>query len=207
MLFARLADKHPRLSKRKTMFRIDVPRDTLSRMSSSRVLVLISFLAVASFAHAQSSRDKEKQLVYNDITEGSSAIDREAKKAYAGKFRFIDIKQKDGFSPGGLKGFPSPFQDPRSMRDSAIRGKVVFVFIVTPDGRVIEPRILHSTDERVSKYIIERISNRRYFPARFRRTPVYSVHGDELVFGGEDAAGPRQSQDHDGLGVWRNRDR
>lgn len=173
-------------------------------MSSSRILVLINVLAVASFAHAQSSSDKAIQVVYNDITESSGAIDRDAKKAYAGKFRFIDIKQKDGFSPGGVKGFPHRFQDPRSMRLAAIPGKVVYAFIVTPDGRVLDPRILHSTDERVSKYIIERISNERYLPARLRGTPVYSLHGDEWTFGGTDAA---SRQDSDGLGIYRNRDR
>ncbi|MEY2497216.1 MAG: hypothetical protein QOD12_772 [Verrucomicrobiota bacterium] len=177
-------------------------------MSSSRVLALVSVLAVAPFVHAQGSGDKEKQLVYNDITEGSGAIDRDAKKAYAGKLRFIDVKRKDGFSPGGLKGlFTSQlrFRDPRSMRLSAIPGKVVYTFIVTPDGRVLDPRILHSTDERVSKYLIERISNERYFPARFRGVPVYSLHGDEWEFGGSDATGP--SQNNDGLGIMRNRDR
>jgi hypothetical protein len=177
-------------------------------MSSSRVLGLISFLAAASFAHAEGSREKEKQLVYDDITEGPGAIDRDAKKAYAGKFRLFDIKQKDGFSPGGLKGLYTSsirFRDPRSMRDSAIRGKVVYVFIVTPDGRVMQPRILHSSDERVSKYILERISNERYFPARFRGTPVYSLHSGEWAFGGEDERDPRQ--DNDGLGIYHSRDR
>lgn len=175
-------------------------------MTSSRIVALIGVLAVTSFAHAQGSEDKEKQLVYDDITEGSGVIDRDAKKAYAGRFRFVDIKQKDGFSPGGIKGFPSPLRDPRSMRDSAIRGKVVYVFIVTPDGRVIEPRILHSTDERVSKYIIERISYERYFPARLRGTPVYSLYGAELAFGGQGATGPTR-HDQEVLGNWPNRDR
>jgi hypothetical protein len=170
--------------------------------------MMISVLAVASFVPAQGSSDKEKQLVYNDITEGFGAIDRDAKKAYAGKFRFIDVKRKDGFSPGGLKGlFTSQlrFRDPRSMRQLAIPGKVVYTFVVTPDGRVLDPRILHSTDERVSKYLIERIGNERYFPARFRGVPVYSLHGDEWEFGGSDATGPRPN--NDGLGIMRNRDR
>jgi hypothetical protein len=176
-------------------------------MSSSRVAVVICVFVVVSFIHAQTSSDKEKRLVYNDVTEGLGAIDRDAKERYAGKFRFIDIKQKEGFSPARLKGsFTSSirFRDPRSMRDSATRGKIVYVFIVTPDGRVLDPRILRSTDERVSKYIVERIGNERYFPARFHGSPVYSLCGDEWAFGGQDLT-PRQ--DSDGLGINRTRDR
>src|SRR5438132_4942531 len=104
-------------------------------MRFSRVLTLISVFAVASLFHAQGSSDKEKQLVHNNITEGSGAIDRDAKKTYAGKFRFIDVRLKDGFSPGGLKGLYTSqlrFRDPRSMRQSAVPGKVVYTFIVSP---------------------------------------------------------------------------
>jgi hypothetical protein len=178
-------------------------------MTTCRVLVLISVLVAASIVHAQRPGPNEKPLVYNNVTENSSAVDHDAKKAYAGKFRFIDVKQKDGFSPGGLKGRftdQSRFRDPRSMRQSAIPGKVTYAFIVTPDGRVLEPRILHSTDERVSKYLIERISNERYFPARFHGVPVYSLHGDEWEFGGNDPTAPPR-QNTDGLGIMRTRDR
>jgi hypothetical protein len=178
-------------------------------MDSARVLVLIGLLAIASPVHAQSARDNEKQIVYNDITENAGAIDRDAKRAYAGRFRFIDVRQKEGFSPARLKGrFTSSirFRDPRSMRQSAIPGKVVYTFIVTPDGRVLDPRILHSTDERVSKYLIEKISNERYFPARLRGTPVYSLHCDEWKFGGDDPTAPPR-RDINGLGILPNRDR
>jgi hypothetical protein len=178
-------------------------------MTSCRVLVLSSVLIVTSIVRGESPDHNEKPLVYNDITEGSGAIDRDAKKAYAGKFRFIDVRRKDGFSPGGLKGlFTSQlrFRDPRSMRQSAVPGEVVYTFIVTPDGRVLDSRILHSTDEQVSKYLIERIRNERYFPARFRGMPVYSLHGDEWKFGGQDPTAPPR-QDNDGLGIMRNRDR
>ena len=93
------------------------------------------------------------------------------------------------------------------MRQSAVPGKVVYTFVVTPEGRVLDPRILHSTDERVSKYLIERISNERYLPARFRGAPVYSLHGDEWKFGGPDDPTAPPRQDNDGLGIMRNRDR
>lgn len=181
--------------------------DTISLMSFVRLLTLITLLAVVSSIPAQGTGD-EKQLVYADPTGASGAIARDAKKAYTGKFRFIDTRQKDGFFPGRLKGGMTSsyrFSDPRSMRVSAIRGKVVYAFIITPDGRVMDPRILHSTDQRVSKYIIEKISYERYFPARFRGVPVYSLQSHQWEFGGEDARFPQQ--DHDGLGIYRHRDR
>jgi len=176
-------------------------------ISRRRALLLVSILTVALFDRAQSASDKEKPLVYDDVTEGSDAYDHEAKKTYAGKFRFIDIKQKEGFSPGGMKGFYTSsfrFRDPRSMRDDAIPGKIVYTFIVTPDGHVIEPQVLHSTDERVTKYILQRISYDRYFPARYHGVPVCSLHLEAWKFGGSDTA-PRQ--DKEGLGIYRSRDR
>jgi hypothetical protein len=116
---------------------------------------MISFLVVASFILAQSSSDKEKRLGYNDVTEGSGAIDRGAKGPYVGKFQFIDIKQRKDFLPPVSKGVSRRRSDSeiRVPGDSATRGKAVYVFIVTPDGRILGPRILRSTDERVSKYI------------------------------------------------------
>jgi hypothetical protein len=177
-------------------------------MTSHRFLLLSSILVIVSFARAQSPGQNEKPLVYNNVTEGSGAIDRDAKKAYAGKFRFIDVTQKDGFIPGGLKGLYTSqirFRDPRSTRQSEVPAKVVYTFIVTPDGRVLDPRILSSTDEKLSKYLIKKISNERYFPPRFRGTPVYSLHGDEWKLG-EDPTGLSR-QNGDGLGIMKNRDR
>jgi hypothetical protein len=177
-------------------------------ISRRRALLLVSVFAVASFDRVQSASDKEKPLVYDDITEGADGYDRQAKKIYTAIFRFIDVTQEEGFRPGGMKGlFTSSirFRDPRSMRDDAIPGKIVYAFIVTPDGRVIEPRVLHSTDQRVSKYILGKIRYDRYFPARYRGVPVYSLHLDSWEFGGPDTNSPRQ--DNDGLGVYHSRDR
>jgi hypothetical protein len=168
-------------------------------------LTPLLLLAFISAAHAQRGPEGNKPLVYNEVSEASKAIEREAKKAYAGKFRFIDIEQKDGsFSSGGVKGFEGIFGDPRSMRDYEKRGKVEFAFIVTSDGRVIEPLILHSTDAVVSKYIIDRISYRRYFPARLHGTPVFSLHTDKWKFRGPDTSSKASG---DGLGFYHSRDR
>jgi hypothetical protein len=90
------------------------------------------------------------------------------------------------------------------MRVSEIPGEVSYAFIVTPDGKVVEPRILHSTDAEVSKYLIEQIRYDRYFPPRFRGTPVYSLHVGEWKFGGPDT---NSKESGDGLGIYRSRDR
>src|ERR1700682_5822580 len=94
----------------------------IQRMNFRALCVLgvsYSFLVATSLVRGQSPGNNEKPLIYNDVTDGSGAIDRDVKKAYAAKFRFIDVKRKDGFSPGGLKGLHTSqlrFRDPRSMR-------------------------------------------------------------------------------------------
>ena len=164
-------------------------------------------LLVIAFQSAQGQKpaDQGKILVYNDITEGSSSLNRDAKNAYPRKFRFIDIKQSDGFTPGRIKGESPYYNDPRPMREEAISGKVVIVWIVTPEGLVLEPRIVHSTDSRVANHMINRIAMRRFVPARVRGVPVFDIWVDEFVFGSDPARA--DSDFKDGLGIQGQRDR
>ena len=168
-------------------------------------LIILVTLALPAVAQKQSSPDGNKPLVYNDTTDSSRAFDRLAKNALAGKFRFIDVTLKDGFTPARVKGFEIDLRDPRSPHDSSIPAKASYAFIVTPDGRVIEPRILSSTDPLVSKYVLNQISYRRYFPARYKGVPVYDLHGDEFKVGGAADRGDRMFRD--GLGIMGQRDR
>ena len=175
-------------------------------MNFGHVVTAVAIISITT-AHGQGHGEETKPVLYYDASKGSPALNHEAKKAYEGMFHLAETTAKDGFYFGGMKGlFTSSirFQDPRSMRDSEIPGKVSFAFIVTPDGRVVEPRILHSTDDRVSKYIVEKIRYDRYFPARFRGTPVYSLHLSDWKFGGPDGSSKASG---DGLGIYHSRDR
>ena len=131
--------------------------------------------------------------------------ERDAKSAYAAKFHIIDVKEKDGFKRCGIKGIEYPLKDPRSMRSDATPGKISFAFIVTPDGRVIEPRILHSTDASVTTYILQHYDNRRFFPAKFRGIAVSSLYFDEWPFGGQ--PGRDDQNFRNGLNIMGYRDR
>jgi hypothetical protein len=170
-------------------------------------LTITILLALPGLAQAQPKKDESKPLVYADLNKGSEHHVRDARRVYADKFRFFEVKQKQGFSPGGLKGYStvaSRFQDPRSMRVLEVPGKVIYAVVVTPDGKVIEPRILNSTDSVVSKYVMERIKYERYFPARWQGTPVYSLHVEEWKFGGP----PEENRLYrDGLGIQGQHDR
>ena len=145
-------------------------------------LTITILLVSPGLVQAESKRDESKPLVYAAVDGESEQLVRGARKVYADKFRFFEVNQKQGFSPGGLKGsFTSTlrFRDLRSMRVSDVPGKISYAMVVTPEGKVVEPRILFSTDAVVSKYVTERIKNERYFPARWHGVPVYSLHVEE----------------------------
>lgn len=168
-------------------------------MACCRVIAAIT--AISSLTATLAQGEDKGSVVYFDAGEKSPALNREAKKAYAGKFRVEEASAKNGYYPGGMKGFFTSslrFQDPRSMREAEIVGKISFAFVVTPDGKVTEPRILSSTDPRVSKYIIEKIRYERWFPARLRGTPVSSLHVGEWKFGGPES---KSKASGDGLGI------
>jgi hypothetical protein len=154
---------------------------------------------------AQKTTEQGLPVVYNDVTAGISTLDRDARKAYAGKFRLVEVTESDGLTPARIKGHTTPFKDPRSMRDWAVPGKVVYLFVVTADGRVIEPRIVQSTDRRVSEHVIKSILVRRFVPARFRGVKVSSLHADDIDFG---SRGPDENRLYkNGLGIQGSRDR
>ena len=148
-------------------------------------------------------------VVYDDVTEGSKKLDRDAKTIYAGKFRIIEVAQKEGFVPPQLKGtsfdYPGAYKDPRGTRERETRFKVVCLFIIDATGLVIEPRIVQSTDPRMSAAIINSIAYRRWVPARFRGVPVACLYATEV-----EEAGQREKDDtlfKNGLGLQGSRDR
>jgi hypothetical protein len=182
-----------------------IPRSLFSSPVKYVLVTLTLLLVAPGLAPAQKPADNSQLLIYNDITSGLSALDRDARKAYTGRFRVVEVTERDGFTPGRIKGVAVPFRDPRSMREAAVPGKIVYLFVVTADGRVIEPRILQSTDRRVSDYVLKSILVRRFVPARFRGVPVASLHSGDLDFGSQRTDENKLFQN--GLGLQGYRDR
>ena len=160
-----------------------------------------------------------KVLVYYDALEHSAmdnggvqnqaaVSDRVLRSAYAGKFEIVPIRRSDGFIPGRVKGYAIDFVvDPRPEREETIPARVVLSWIVTTDGRAIEPRVLESTDKRVAAYLIKSISLRRFTPGRLHGNAVQTLWMDKYVFSSDG----KRSRDSDlyknGLGIQGYRDR
>jgi hypothetical protein len=167
---------------------------------------LIAALCVVSAAFAKEKpAEHGLPVVYNDVRAGVAAIDRDARKAYAGRFRIIEVTQRDGFTPGRMKAPADMFVDPRSMREKKAPGKIVFLFVVTADGRAIEPRVLQSSHPRASDYMISSTLARRFAPARLRGVAVASLHSVDLDLKVEEMG--RNQMANDGLGLPGYRDR
>lgn len=171
-------------------------------------LTLVALTLLAFFpglGRAQKATEQGLPVVYNDVTAGVAAIDRDARKAYAGKFRIVEVTGRDGFATGRMKGTTDLFVDPRSMRERKTAGRILLLFVVTADGRAVEPRLLQSSHPRVSDYLIGVILVRRFVPARLRGVPVASLHSAELDLKAEEMG--RNQMANDGLGLPGYRDR
>lgn len=176
--------------------------------TSDMKLIVVALTLLAFFpglGKAQKRAEHGLPVVYNDVSAGVAAIDRDARKAYAGKFRIVEVTERDGFMAGRMKAMSDRFADPRSMRQKKVPGKIVFLFVVTADGRAVEPRVLQSSHPRASDSLVSTLLVLRFVPARLRGVAVASVRSVEMNLKVEEM-GPNQTA-NDGLGLPGYRDR
>jgi len=166
------------------------------------VLLLLVLLLPASLLAAPAPADP--RLVYNHIGHEGSLYDREAKAAFADKFRFVDVRAEEGFRPA--REHTNSFADTRPLPVQRVAAEIVVVYVVTANGSAIEPRILRSTNPRYDRGALERIGRRRYAAARWRGTAVASLHVSTIVVpverrdGGDGTRGDGAEQVRSGVG-------
>src|SRR5262245_42017700 len=176
------------------------------------MLTLSILMALRASMDGQGLTKQGKVLVYYDTTDPSSLSTQRVQlsthaiqSAYGGGFQIVPIRRSEGFTPGRVKGHVSAgffgYFDPRPEREEATPAKVVLSWIVTPDGRVVEPRVFESTDKRIADYLISKISLRRFTPGRFHGNAVFTLWRDKYVFGWAPKPSRDSSLFKDGLGI------
>ncbi len=175
-----------------------------------KTLLLVSVLALflPNLAVAQAKVDASREprpVLYNFIPGAATKLDHTAGKAYADKFKVVEITEKDDFKDARLKGDFYSIDDPRSMRVWQVPGRVEVNYLVSPEGKVTDVRVLESTNPLFAKSMVARVRARRFFPARYRGLPVFSLRAASQEFGRSSRAGLGFGQD--GLGIMGYRDR
>jgi TonB family protein len=140
------------------------------------VLFLLALALCGSLA-----RGADKPVVYNSAAAGDTPLDRAIKKVYADQYTIEDISAAAGYVPpkptaGGL---------PRTVRNEAgepLEGKVLVAYIITDEGLVSDPVVLHSSDEELNRTALDAMKEWRFFPGTRKGEPVPTTAAQEFVF-------------------------
>lgn len=121
--------------------------------------------------------------VYNRITPESEARadDATLKGLYTDRFRFVDIAPRPGLVGAKVTGGSLP---PRAFAvdGTELTGEVLLAFIVSPDGKVVEPRFVSISDERLRATVLAAVAAWRFEPATLDGKPVATLAAQEFSF-------------------------
>ena len=176
----------------------------LSRPQLVSVLGICTILATELPLLAQTPTGPGRTTLYNEMSD-DPVLDRAAGRVYAARFHIVEVKPGQDYSPARLKGHNPYFQDPRPMRELHKPARATVAYIITPQGTVIEPRVIEPSDSRLAEHVIKFISRRRFAPARHRGAAVFSVGAHQLSFPG--STQKENSSVRNGLGIMGYRDR
>ncbi len=159
-------------------------------------IALATLFAAVAPAEAQKPAKSSATVVYNFVGTGAGGFDREAKAAYAGKFKFVDVTEADGYEHPRKHPPLYFYRDPRRGGNYGLEGNVVIACILSPRGYVIEPRVLRSTNKRLEGELLTAISRDTYVPAKMKGVAVHSLLAGEVRIRSE-----RRPDGGSGLGV------
>ncbi len=157
-------------------------------MDGRRSLVWIGLAAALVVAHGESrpataaQSEPGKLLVYNHVLEAETAMDRLVHQTYDASFQVVDFTDQDHvYIPPRLAEAARP-NAPLDNTGKAIKGTVQAFFIVTAEGRVLNPVVITSSDPRLNAAVLESLSGRMYRPARIDGWNVAATAGEEFTF-------------------------
>lgn len=132
---------------------------------------------------AQTAADMpDKPIVRNHIARQASPLDEMIHKTYEAKFTVVDMRDPSNFvDPKPIAGgLPPSF---KTATGEELKGYVLLAYVVSTEGRAIEPVILKSTDERLNPISLKAVEDWRFEPARLNGTAISTTAAQEFYFG------------------------
>jgi hypothetical protein len=123
----------------------------------------------------------EKPIVYNHVTKDSTRPDdAEARKLYRGKFKIVDFRDERGYirSKVTKKLIPRPVVE----NGHSVKGDVRLIFVVNQHGRAVMPFVVHSTNSKLNKTVLDVITQWRGTPALLNGAPIAVLLYQDFTF-------------------------
>lgn len=144
--------------------------------------ICLTALFAFSVAQVQGTPDS-KPVIYNNVEgDGSQELDRSIKQAYSGRYTIKDTRASDGYvEPSPVSGsMPGAQKDDKG---TVLGGYVLVAYIVAADGKVADPVVLKTSDERLSKAALEAMEHWRFRPGKIAGETVATTAAQEFTFG------------------------
>jgi|GEM_PF-1918193 len=140
------------------------------------ILMLLALLTSSVISGAA-----DKPTIYNHVNSESTALDVLVKAALAPKFTIVDIRDSTGY----VQPKPTAGHLPRTARTQAgepLGGYVLIAYVVTPEGRVAEPVVLKTADERLNSIATKAMEDWRFSPATLKGVAIATAAVQEFTF-------------------------
>lgn len=140
------------------------------------------FLSLFGGRAQAKERPRAKPPVYNHVAGDSvPGFGRAIRAAYGTRFKIIVILDSKSF----VRSRCTQRVTPRPQRDASGRllvGDVRVAFIVTSEGRIIEPFILESSNRLLNDTVVSAMKEFRGAPARLNGVPISTVEWLDFSF-------------------------
>jgi hypothetical protein len=123
----------------------------------------------------------DKPTVYNHITEEGTAIDPLVKAALAPNVTIVDIRDSDRYVQPKLTAGKLP-RVARIPDGNQLGGHVLVAYVITTKGRVGEPVVIKTTDERLNGIAIKAMEGWRFTPATLNGATVATTAAQDFNF-------------------------
>jgi hypothetical protein len=160
-------------------------RTEKSRPSFSRHAVFLLLTAVMFAPDMQAEERKERSgrpVLYNLIVKEADPIDQIIRERYGAKYDVVEVRNQFSYrSPKLTKTrFPNPVYDVNNVE---VSGSVRVCFVVTADGRLVDPFILGQANPLLEGPVLEVLKQFRATPARVNGAPAAVVDVLKFTFG------------------------
>jgi hypothetical protein len=141
----------------------------------------LRLLALVFGALTCESQGIEKPILYNHVRAELTELDTDVRKAYEAKFKVVDVRSSPEYNPPKLTTGKTP-RVARTPDGNQLGGYVLLAYVVTPDGRVTEPLIFKTSDDRLNEIAAGAIRDWRFTPGTLNGKPVAAAALQELQF-------------------------